>query len=43
MKRVKLKVKQGVYIKPTLIKLGCIKDITLKTGSVADFGGQYTP
>jgi hypothetical protein len=32
------------YTKPTLIKLGSIKNITLKTGSLSDFGGnKYRP
>ncbi len=32
------------YLKPVLNHLGKIKDLTLKTGSTSDFGGnKYTP
>jgi hypothetical protein len=32
------------YHKPKVKKLGSVSDITLKTGSLSDFGGnKYTP
>ncbi len=33
-----------IYKKPGLAKIGKVKDLTLKTGSQADFGSnKYTP
>jgi hypothetical protein len=32
------------YQKPQLKRIGLVKDLTLKTGSLSDFGGnKYTP
>jgi hypothetical protein len=33
-----------IYTKPKLKKLGSVNNLTLKTGSLSDFGGnKYTP
>jgi hypothetical protein len=36
--------KKKKYTKPKLKKLGSVNNLTLKTGSLSDFGGnKYTP
>jgi hypothetical protein len=44
MNKEELKTTKKAYQKPVLKRLGSVKTLTLKTGSVSDFGGnKYTP